>query len=179
MTTVAVLGAGAWGTAIACHLAERAASKPDVTLWGRDPAQIELIAARRENARYLPGATLPPSVRVTADLATACRGDVLIAAVPASALTSLVAELAACGARAPLVWLCKGFVAAPALPAGVGLAHRVIAPAWPTPVGIVSGPSFAEEVAKGLPTALAVAATEPAFAAEVGGAHARRHAARL
>lgn len=166
MATVAVLGAGAWGTAIAGHLAQRAASKPDVTLWGRDRAQIDVIAARRENARYLPDAALPEALRVTADLAVACRAEVLIAAVPAAALVSLVAELAACGARAPLLWLCKGFVALPALPAGAALAHQVIAPAWPAPVGIVSGPSFAEEVAKGLPTALAVAATEATLAAE-------------
>jgi glycerol-3-phosphate dehydrogenase (NAD(P)+) len=166
MATVAVLGAGAWGTAVACHLAQRAASKPEVTLWGRDAAQVEIIAAGRENARYLPDVTLPATLRASTDLAAACRADILIAAVPAAALVSLVAELTACGARAPLLWLCKGFVAAPAMPAGIGLAHQAIAPIWPAPVGIASGPSFAEEVAKGLPTALAVAATDSAFAAE-------------
>ncbi len=68
------------------------------------------------------------------------------------------------------VWLSKGFLAVsatPALPAGVALAHQVIAPRWPAPVGMVSGPSFAEEVARGLPTAVTVAATDPALAAEV------------
>jgi glycerol-3-phosphate dehydrogenase (NAD(P)+) len=63
--------------------------------------------------------------------------------------------------------LSKGFVAAPSLPAGVGLAHQLIAPMWPTAVGIVSGPTFAEEVARGLPAALTVAATEPGLASMV------------
>ena len=78
--------------------------------------------------------------------------------------------LAAAGARAPLVWLSKGFVtvrAGAALPAGVALAHQVLAPQWPAPVGVVSGPSFAEEVARGLPTAVAVAATDAGLAASV------------
>jgi glycerol-3-phosphate dehydrogenase (NAD(P)+) len=167
MTTVAILGAGAWGTALAIHLAARAAAKPVVTLWTRDAGQADAIAAERVNARYLPGFALPSSVAVTSDLRAAAGADILVAATPAAALLGLVQELAAQGARAPLVWLAKGFVAASALPAGVGLAHQVIAPDWPAPVGIVSGPTFAEEVARGLPAALTVAATEPELAATV------------
>ena len=97
---------------------------------------------------------------VTADLIAAARADVLIVATPVSALTAIARSLAECGADAPLVWLSKGFVDAPMLPAGVGLPHQRIAPLWRAPVGVVSGPSFAEEVANGLPTALAVAATD-------------------
>jgi glycerol-3-phosphate dehydrogenase (NAD(P)+) len=167
MTTVAVLGAGAWGTAIACHLSARAASKSLVTLWARDEAQAGALAASRENIRYLPGVTLAPQIVVTADLAVAARASVLLAAVPITALPALAQQLAATGTRAPLVWLAKGFVPAPALDAGVALAHQVIAPLWPAPVGVASGPSFAEEVARGLPTALTVAATDPALAAQV------------
>jgi glycerol-3-phosphate dehydrogenase (NAD(P)+) len=167
MTAVAVLGAGAWGTAIAGHLAARAAVRSGVTLWARDGAQADAIGRARENLRYLPGIALPSDVRVTADLAHVLCADLLVAAVPVGALPGLAQSLAAAGARAPLVWLSKGFVDAPALPAGVGLAHQLIAPRWPAPVGIASGPSFAVEVARGLPTALTVAATDPALAADV------------
>jgi glycerol-3-phosphate dehydrogenase (NAD(P)+) len=167
MTTVALLGAGAWGTALAVHLAERAAAKPSVTLWTRDAAQARALDRDRVNARYLPGIALPRAMNVTADLRFAVRADLLVVATPTAALPELVRELTAQGAMAPLIWLSKGFVAAPSLPAGVGLAHQVIAPMWPTAVGIVSGPTFAEEVARGLPAALTVAATEPGLAATV------------
>jgi glycerol-3-phosphate dehydrogenase (NAD(P)+) len=167
MTTVAILGAGAWGTALAIHLAERAAAQPEVTLWTRDAGQARTITAERVNARYLPGLALPSSVAVTSDLRQAVRAELLFAATPVAALPGLVQELITHGAHAPLVWLAKGFVTAPELPAGVGLVHQVIAPVWPTPVGIVSGPTFAEEVARGLPSALTVAATEPGLASTV------------
>ena len=167
MTTIALFGAGAWGTALAVHLAERAAAKPSVTLWMRDAEQARVLDRDRVNARYLPGIALPRALNITADLGAAVRAELLVVATPAAALPALVQELSAHGANAPLIWLSKGFVAAPSLPAGVGLAHQVIAPMWPTPVGIVSGPTFAEEVARGLPAALAVAATEPGLAAMV------------
>ena len=167
MTTIALLGAGAWGTALAVHFAERAAAKPSVTLWMRDAAQARVLDRDRINARYLPGIALPRALNITADLGAAARAELLVVATPAAALPALVQELATRGANAPLIWLSKGFVAAPSLPAGVGLAHQVIAPMWPTAVGIVSGPTFAEEVARGLPAALAVAATEPGLAAMV------------
>ena len=167
MTTVALLGAGAWGTALAVHLAERAAAKPSVMLWTRDAAQARAMDRERVNTRYLPGITLPRALNITSDLRVAVRAEFLVVATPTAALPALVRELAAHGAIAPLVWLSKGFVAAPSLAAGVGLAHQLIAPMWPAAVGIVSGPTFAEEVARGLPAALAVAATEPGLAAMV------------
>ena len=167
MTTVAILGAGAWGTALAIHLAGRATAHPTVTLWTRDERHARAMAATRVNTRYLPGIVLPAGITVTSDPHAASGAQLLVAATPAAALPGLAQEFAAVGARAPLIWLSKGFVAAPALPAGVGLAHQVIAPMWPSPVGIVSGPTFAEEVARGLPTALTVAATEPELSASV------------
>jgi glycerol-3-phosphate dehydrogenase (NAD(P)+) len=166
--TIAVLGAGAWGTALAVHLARRESCR--VTLWARDAAQASALFAARVNTRYLPGVTLPPALGITGDLAAVAGAGILIVGTPVAALPKLAESLLAAGARAPLVWLSKGFLAVPAtpaLPAGVALAHQVLAPWWPAPVGIVSGPSFAEEVARGLPTAVAVAATEPAFAAEI------------
>ena len=168
MTTIAILGAGAWGTALAAHLARR--HDRGVTLWARNAARAQEIATARCNERYLPGVSLPETLAVSADFAIAARADLLIAATPIAALSGLADELASVGAKAPLVWLSKGFVEvppSPELPAGIGLAHQVLAPNWSAPVGIVSGPSFAEEVAHGLPTAVAVAATDSALAAQV------------
>ncbi len=164
-TAIAMLGAGAWGTALAAHLARR--GDVAVTLWARDAAQARVIAETRVNTRYLPGVELPEALVIAADRDAAARADLLIAATPVAALPAIAEELAAAGARAPLVWLSKGFLAAPAAPGGVALAHQVLAPRWPAPVGVISGPSFAEEVARGLPTAVAVAATDAALAARV------------
>ena len=167
MTSVAILGAGAWGTALAIHLAGRAAAHPAVTLWTHDERHARAMAATRVNTRYLPGIVLPAAIAVTSDVRVAAGAELLVAATPAAALPGLTQLFAGVGARAPLIWLSKGFVAAPELPAGVGLAHQVIAPMWPSPVGIVSGPTFAEEVARGLPAALTVAATVPELSASV------------
>ena len=130
----------------------------------RDAASATEIAASRRNERYLPGIALSEALSVSADFAAAARADLLVGATPSAALNDLADQLARAGARAPLVWLSKGFVVTPA---GPGLAHQLIGPRWPAPVGVVSGPSFAEEVARGLPTAVAVAATDPGLAAEV------------
>ncbi len=166
MTTVAVLGAGAWGTAMACHLAARAGAAPTVTLWARDAAQASAMAASRCNDRYLPAVTLPARLRITADLAAAAASDVLLAAVPVAALPSLLAALrATTGPRAPLLSLAKGFVADDT--GGGPLIHQRLGAAWSAPVGVISGPSFAEEVAQGLPTALTVAATTSDLATDV------------
>lgn len=162
MDSVAILGAGAWGTALAVHLV-RTHPEAGVRLWARDAAQASLLATSRENARYLPGVTLPPAIEVGARLEEAVSGAGLIAiATPIAALMQLVAALQRLS-DAPLVWLSKGFVTTEETP-GVSVAHRVVAPRWPAPVGVVSGPSFADEVARGLPTAVSVAATDQAVA---------------
>ena len=183
---VAILGAGAWGTALAQHLA-RGGSTPPVRLWARDPQQARSLAETRENRRYLPGVALDPAVRVDADLDEALRdASLVLIATPIGALVEVAAlardrlrEARAAGESSdpqrdtrgwpPLFWLGKGFVATPEAP-GVALAHRVLAQRWPAAVGAVSGPSFAEEVARGLPTAVTVAATD----ADVARAAARR-----
>ena len=168
MTThVAVLGAGAWGTAFAVHLSARAHAAPAVTLWTRASTHAAALASARENARYLPGVALPAALSVTADLGLVARADILVIATPVAALASVAAALADIGAVAPLIWLSKGLVASEGTPGGFALAHQAIGARWPAPVGIVSGPSFAEEVARGLPTALAVAATDAALARDV------------
>ena len=107
---------------------------------------------------------------MTASLASASDASLLIVATPVASLPEAARDAAATGARAPLFWLSKGFIAMPptaANPAGVALPHQHLAPLWRAPVGVVSGPSFADEVARGLPTAVAVAATDPAAASRV------------
>jgi glycerol-3-phosphate dehydrogenase (NAD(P)+) len=165
--TVAILGAGAWGTALAAHLG-RASATTAVRLWARDSSQSSAIESSRENTRYLPGVKLPPSVAVLGDLRQAVDGAALVVvATPIAALVDLVEKLRS-SVDAPLVWVGKGFVAT-AEGGGVALAHQRIVPLWSSPVGVISGPSFAEEVARGLPTAVSIAATERTLAEDVAG----------
>src|ERR1700688_2733136 len=109
--TVAILGAGAWGTALAAHLA-RASTGTAVRLWARDATQASAIESSRENARYLPGVKLPPGISVVGDLSRAVEGaSLLVAATPIGALVGLVEKLCS-AAGVPLMWVGKGFVAA-------------------------------------------------------------------
>jgi len=169
---VAVLGAGAWGSAFACALAGRMETR----LWGRDAEQVARMAVSRRNERYLPGIVLPASLVVTADLAHAAASSLLVIATPIAALPGLLADLAANapgGRLAPMVWLSKGFQR------GSGrLAHEIFAESSvaDAPHGALSGPSFAIEVARGLPCALTLAARDEVFARE---AAARLHGARM
>jgi glycerol-3-phosphate dehydrogenase (NAD(P)+) len=164
---VAIFGAGAWGTALAVHLVARSARNSSVVLWTRSSDHADALRASRQNARYLAGVTFPAALAITANLDDAARARTLIIATPVAALSEIVDAIAATGASAPLAWLSKGFVDDNRLASGVGLAHQVIAPRWPAPVGVISGPSFAEEVAQGLPTALVAAATEREFARDL------------
>ncbi|MBI3147499.1 MAG: NAD(P)-dependent glycerol-3-phosphate dehydrogenase [Betaproteobacteria bacterium] len=152
-----MLGAGAWGTALAIHLAHRLS----VRLWCRDAALARRISDERENHQYLPGVKLPAGLEVSADLGAVLRdADLIIIGTPTAALPEVLTAAAGVGARAPLLWLCKGFLEQARLP------HQLVAPLWPAPCGVLSGPSFAEEVAARLPTAIALAATDQAFARE-------------
>jgi glycerol-3-phosphate dehydrogenase (NAD(P)+) len=164
--SVAVLGGGAWGTAFAIHLATRTYAKPRVTLYMRSEAQARGCAAERENRRYLPRIAIPPEIAITSRLADV-RADVLFAATPVASLASLVGELRGAGIGAPLVALSKGFVPVPESATGWALQHEVLTAAWSQAAGNVSGPTFAIEVAQGLPTALVVATTDPVLTAQV------------
>jgi glycerol-3-phosphate dehydrogenase (NAD(P)+) len=157
---IAVLGAGAWGTALA---AAAAAAGHDTRLWARDAAQAEALQAARTNTRYLPGVTLPPALQATADLPAALAhgagaDGLLVIATPMAGLRGLLQALPA---QAPALWLCKGFEA------GTGLLGHEIARALRPGLacGVLSGPSFALEVARGLPTALVAASSDAALAA--------------
>jgi len=162
--SVAILGAGAWGTALAVHLA-RASTVTAIKLWARDPGQSSDVESSRENVRYLPGVKLPRNISVRSELGRVVDdASLVVVATPIGALVELVEELRS-SVDAPLIWVGKGFVAA-AGGTSVALAHQRVAPMWRSPVGVISGPSFAEEVARGLPTAVSVAATDRSCAEE-------------
>ena len=162
---IIVLGAGAWGTAVAMSAAQHPAGHA-VTLWARDAAQATQMQTQRHNARYLPGITLPPSLTLAhGDFAALWTGaDLVIVATPMAALRGMLQALHGCAA--PVAWLCKGFEAVPAGadPASFGLlAHEIQAQIAPDLIaGVFSGPSFAQEVALGQPTALVAASPHAA-----------------
>jgi len=167
---VAVLGAGAWGTALACSLAPRLG----VTLWARNRAQVESLREARRNVRYLPEIELPASLELSAELPVAVRGaQLLLAATPVAGLRDLLERLRTMAVRVPLCWVCKGFEQGTGL-----LPHQIVEELFGRDArcGALSGPSFALEVARGLPCALTLAAREAAFARD---AAALLHGGRL
>ena len=162
---IIVLGAGAWGSAVAMSAAQHPAGHV-VTLWARDAAQAQSMRAQAQNARYLPGIALPPALSVVdGDFRALLPGaDLVIVATPMAALRGMLLALRGC--TAPVAWLCKGFEAVPAgaNSASFGLlAHEVQAQVAPDLIaGVFSGPSFAQEVALGQPTALVAASAHAA-----------------
>lgn len=158
MPRLGVIGAGAWGTALAV-VAARAGS--EALLWGRDPSQLERLRRERENRRYLPGVTLPEAVSPVDELEALAEAEALLLVVPAQQLRA-VCRLLPVSDR-PLVICAKG------LEQGTGLRlSEVVAQECPSaPVAALSGPSFALEVAHGLPTAVTVAAEERDLALEL------------
>ena len=150
---ITVFGAGAWGTALACA----AASRHAVMLWARDAAQADLMQARRANERYLPGLQLPSALSVSANFADAlahAAHGLIVVATPMAGLRQCLSNLPS---GAPVLWLCKGFE----IKTG-SLGHEVAAQVrGDAACAVLSGPSFALEVARGQPTAL-VAASEAA-----------------
>ena len=154
----AVLGAGAWGTALANAAASRGRR---VLLWGRDRAAMADIASSRENTRYLPGVPLLADVAPTGDTAALGAAETVLAAIPAQALRAVLTELAPALRRHAAIVVCaKGIerttgkfvcdIAADILPEN--------------PVAVLSGPSFAADVARGLPTAVTLACADDALA---------------
>lgn len=164
---ILMVGAGAWGTALALAAARHPAGHT-VSLWARDSAQARAMQAARQNQRYLPGHPLPANLQVLggADALppAAAQADVLVLATPVAGLRpALLALRDAVPLTRPLAWLCKGLEpAADAATPGL-MPHEVlaqVAPHWPG--GALSGPSFAQEVAQGLPAALVAASPSTA-----------------
>jgi glycerol-3-phosphate dehydrogenase (NAD(P)+) len=154
---IVILGAGAWGTALAMAFSRQHA----VALWCRDANQCAAMFASRENRRYLPGHSLPPAVTMASDLSSALSGaDLAVIATPLAGMRTVARTIAGTASGLPLLWICKG------LEAGTGmLPHQVVADeACTAACGALTGPSFAEEVAAGLPTAVAIASHDGTFA---------------
>ena len=153
---IAVLGAGGWGTALAVHLVR---TGHDAWLWGRDAALIAELSARRANAVYLPDITFPPKLKVTADLAEALRGaDVVVVAIPSHGMRDVLRRAAPLVPRdAMVVSAAKGlerdtlFRPSEIVQQELGRDARV---------GVLSGPSFAPEMARELPTAVCIASAD-------------------
>jgi glycerol-3-phosphate dehydrogenase (NAD(P)+) len=158
---IAVLGAGAWGTAIAITLAGR----HEMTLWARDAALLGAMRAERTNRRYLPGFALPHTLALEENMDAALAGaGLVLAAVTTNGLREVLGDVGKAGCTAPLVWLCKGFESERAV-----LPHEICNEALDprTPRAVLSGPSFAAEVARGLPTALTLASAHAGCVGEI------------
>lgn len=161
LTKITILGAGAWGTALAIALANR----HHVLLWGREEAAMRQAAVSRENAAYLPGLALPGSLHVTSDFdaavahASSNANSLLLVASSVAGLRPLAQRLQSCTIP-NIVWLCKGFEENTRL-----LPHQVVSEVLgaSVPHGVLSGPSFAQEVARGLPCALTIASDSPSL----------------
>ena len=161
--TVAVLGAGSWGTALAIQFARAGHA---TRLWCRSAADSAAMRAERVNRRYLPDARFPDGIEIHDDLAGAVRdASAIIIAVPSHALRALLLKLKPLlpsGAR--LAWATKGFeLESGKLPHQV--ASEVLGDAYP--VAVLSGPTFAREVGMGLPTAMTIASADPGYAAQL------------
>jgi glycerol-3-phosphate dehydrogenase (NAD(P)+) len=148
-----VLAAGAWGTALAANWSQR----HQVLLWAREPEVVSGINTEHVNARFLPGILLPASLKATGDLADVRDADILVLATPVAGLRATLEALKALYAgepMPPLVWVCKGFEPQTGL-----LPHQVVTSVLgDVPAAALSGPSFAQEVARGLPTAVTLGA---------------------
>ncbi len=154
---ITVLGAGAWGTALAIQACQR----HQLVLWARDAEQVAQMGSARCNLRYLKDAVLPAALQLSADLASSlahAQGGLIVIATPMAGLDEMLRAIGMLADPAtPVVWLCKGFQQDSGL-----LGHEVAASVLPSqPVGVLSGPSFAIEVARQQPTALVAASTEP------------------
>ena len=177
---IAILGSGAWGTALAISFAAR----HEVTLWARDEAQALAMRETRRNQRYLPDSQFPQNLVVSSDIAqTLSQAELIIAAVPVSGLRPVMQQIVNHFSANPLsnfppqageranekgvvefpgvIWLCKGIETITSL-----LPHQIVNETLPAnfPRGALTGPSFAQEVARGLPTALTLASTDGDFA---------------
>ncbi len=159
MSRIAVLGAGAWGTALTISLARRGGHQ--LTLWSHSAPLAEQLAETGENLPYLPGFTLPADVTITSDLPAAIfEADILLCVTPSRHLRETIAEIAPLLTRNQIL-----------LSASKGLEHtsflrmtQVFASITGNPCGVLSGPSFAHEVAAGLPTAIVIAASRSEIA---------------
>ena len=155
-TTIAVLGAGSWGTAVAIHMASVGHR---VMLWGHTPQHVSVMLKQRSNQQYLPDVPFPHTLIPTADLDSCLKqATQIIIAVPSHAFASLLPQFTV--QPVGLTWLTKGID-----PVTHMLLSQLVAEKWGAslPIAVISGPSFAREVAKALPTAIVIAGNDPAY----------------
>ena len=165
-----IIGAGAWGTALAMTFGIRHA----LTLWTREEEVTRTLRETRENKRFLPGHRLPDAVEIADDFSAAvASAELLILATPLIGFRPTLQRLRETGLLRPLLWVCKGLEAESAK-----LPHQIVAEEIGNelPCGALSGPSFAEEVAQGLPTAATLASQNAEFARRTA---AELHGGRL
>ena len=157
---IAVLGAGSWGTAMAMHIAR---SGQHVILWSNEPDQVDAMRHDRSNESYLPGIAFPKSLEVSSDLnQVLARTKIILIAVPSHAFASVLGQMSR--PKHGLAWLTKGLD-----PSTHHLLSQVVQDLWgmEIPIAMISGPSFAKEVAMNLPTALVVASQHLEFAQQL------------
>lgn len=153
---IAVLGAGGWGTALAVHLVR---TGHDAWLWGRDAALVAELCGRRANAVYLPDITFPARLNVTADLPEALRGaDAVVVAVPSHGMRAVLRRAASLVPRDAIVVSAAKGLEQDTLFRPSEIVQQELGPA--VRVGVLSGPSFASEMARELPTAVCIASTD-------------------
>ncbi len=157
---IAVLGAGAWGTALAIHISQQ----HQVTLWGRNAGHVSGMRKARANPLYLGDFVFNDHLAVEANLEAAIAGaDLILSVVPTAGFRDLLKELKRIGSKQPLIWAHKGLEPVSALlPHEVAIEELSMSQQW----GVLSGPSFAAELVRGLPTAVTLAANDTAFSLE-------------
>lgn len=168
---IAVLGAGAWGSALAIRLSTR----HQISLWTKDPGHAIEMDSQRINQSFLPGYLLPRSLKITSVLNVALdAADLALIVVPIAGLRGTLRAIVASKIRVPVIWGCKGFESETS-----DLPHQVVEEEFSAILphcGVLSGPSFAEEVARGLPTALTLASKDTEFANKIA---TELHSSRL
>ncbi len=158
---IAILGAGAWGTALAINLS----SRHQITLWTKNPDHLSELTCHRVNQSYLPGFPLPASLRFTSTLEYAIdSADLILVVVPIAGFRETLCEVVKTGIKVPMIWGCKGFE-----PQVAKLPHQIVQEEYIDilPCGVLSGPSFALEVAQNLPTALTLASRDDEFSRKI------------
>ncbi len=160
MAKIAVLGAGAWGTALAMSISQR----HQVSLWARNAGHVSGMRKARANPLYLGDFKFNDQLQVEDDLATALHGaDLILSVVPTAGFRGILQDIKALGCKLPIIWAHKGLEPLTAkLPYEVSLEELGNEQKW----GALSGPSFAAELVRGLPTAVTLAANDEAFANE-------------
>jgi glycerol-3-phosphate dehydrogenase (NAD(P)+) len=166
MSRIAILGAGAWGTALAINLSKRGGH--EVALWSRSPQAATEMSEYSENARYLPGFPIPSGIAITSDAGRAVDGaEIVVSVVPSEHLRATYEHFAPLLRADQLIVSATKGIEDQTLLRMSEVIHQTLAQNLDLPVGVLSGPSFAQEVAAGSPTALTIASTDSALASRI------------